>query len=74
MRIAKKVTNKTIGVAVALSLIDAQATNRLAIPPTPLNKLTISGIDVIAIKRAAKIPTNVPANNANAIHSKLKIL
>ena len=47
----------------------ATPTNRLAIPPKPLNKATNSGIEVILTRDAAKTPTSKPPIRATNKYS-----
>ena len=51
----------------------AQPTNKLARPPKPLNKATISGIEVIATFLETTAPTRAPTTKPTAINSKLRI-
>ena len=46
----------------------ADPTNKLAIPPNPLNKATNSGMVVIFTNDAAEAPTNAPAIKAMESH------
>ena len=46
----------------------AQPTNKLAIPPKPLNSATISGMAVICTKRAARPPIIAPTRKPITIH------
>ena len=46
----------------------ADPTNKLAIPPNPLNRATNSGMVVIFTNDAAEAPTNAPAIKAMESH------
>ena len=58
----------SVNVVVSPEYKAAQPTNKLAMPPDPLNKATISGIDVISIFWATTAPMIAPTNAAIAIH------
>ena len=45
------------------------ATNREDIPPNPLNKATVSGIDVIGTFLASKVPNKLPTKDPTRIHA-----
>ena len=66
-------TVKAVKVPISLPYRVPHPTKRLADPPDPLNRATISGIEVIATKRDASAPTTAPIRTPRAINSKATI-
>ena len=69
MRMDRKMVT-TVKVETVPECSAAQPTNRLAIPPKPLNMATISGIAVMATRRAASAPITPPVTSPRAIQRK----